>query len=293
MTLGAEQALTVTDGDNQEWLELDNGCICCTVKDSLLLTLEQLLKRSRQKGVPFEHIIIEMSGLADPGPLLEIFWVDDALESDVYMDAVITVCDACHIQDHIQNTREAQVQLAFADRILLNKCDLVSPEKLQAAVGEIRSINSSAQLIECSFSAVSLDQVVGIHAFDSERALAISSSSIWPSAGKESRHTHDISTVNVSVPGLLDKSKLVDTLSSILWIDTDYGSVAPCDVLRMKGVLILRGKSVKYSLQCVRQTWAIEKTPLPIGFPPVSHFVIIGRNLRAIEWASVLSQCLV
>lgn len=291
MSLGAEEALTLVDGENQEWLELANGCVCCTVKDNMLLTLEQLLKRSRDNGTPFDHIILETSGMADPGPLLEIFWVDTELEADVYLDAVVVVCDACHISDHVLKTKEAPLQLAFADRILLNKCDLVSRDVLQMALADIRSINSSALLIECSFGAVSLEQIVDIHAFDPERTSALSLSPAIQ-AQQLQRHSSDITTINVNLSGLLDKHSLEAALSTVLWSNTDAEAAVVCDVLRMKGVLSLKGKSTKYSLQCVRQTWSIDKTPMPLEFPPSSSVVVIGRGLDKVDWDAFLRNCL-
>jgi G3E family GTPase len=279
MTLGVEQALTVSDGATQEWLELANGCVCCTVKDDLLITLEQLLERSREKGLPFHHIIIETSGLADPAPLLEVFWVDSALEADLYLDAVVTVCDACHISEHIEKTVEAQRQIAFSDRVLLNKCDLASADVLERAMADIKRLNNLAVIFQTTFSDVALDQLVGVHAFDPQRAASLAFAAAATTAVPRPMHSSDISTLNVRVPGWLEKGKLKSLLASVLWSDPPL-----CDVLRMKGALALFGKACQYSLQCVRQTWAIEKTPLVVDAPPLSSIVIIGRKIESVDW---------
>jgi G3E family GTPase len=284
MTLGVEQALTVSDGASQEWLELANGCVCCTVKDDLLVTLEQLLERSRVKGLPFHHIVIETSGVADPAPLLEVFWVDSALEADLYLDAVVTVCDVCHISEHIAKTMEAQRQIAFADRVLLNKCDLASSEVLERAMGDVKQLNALATIYQTRYSDVALDQLVGVHAFDPQRAAQLASSAALASPSGLV-HSPDISTLNVQLPGSIDKVKLKNLLARVLWSDPPLS-----DVLRMKGAVALRGKPFQYSLQCVRQTWAIEKTSLAVHEPPLSSFVIIGRNIGSVDWRQLFES---
>lgn len=290
MTLGAEQALAISNAATQEWLELANGCVCCTVKDDLLLTLEQLLRRSQAQGVPFDHIVLETSGLADPAPLLEVFWVDAELESQVYLDAVVTVCDARHIAEHLQRTREAPQQVAYADRILLNKCDLVDEAVLADAEARIRHVNQSAPVQRTTFSQVPLHELVGIQAFDPLRAAQQVEEARARGRAQSAVHSDDIATLNIRVAGTLDKQRVKQALAAVLWADP-----CACDVLRLKGVLALRGKSTLYSLQCVRKVWALDKTPLRRGDSDdaFSHVVIIGRGVAAVDWHKLFADCVV
>ena len=160
-----------TDGEQfGDFVELANGCLCCSVKDDLLATMEMLLTR-RDK---FDHILIETTGLANPGALASSFWVDDELESDLYLDGIITVVDGKHIGKqlseplplaHDSGGNEAQMQVALADRILLNKQDLLSREEQNAVEAKVRHINGSAQLCWTQQSKIDLDQIMGIQSY--------------------------------------------------------------------------------------------------------------------------------
>ena len=230
-------------------LELSNGCVCCSVKSDFILGVETLLARKR-----FDYIVLECSGLADPGPLVNTFWVDPELESSVYLDGVVSVVDAKNFLGHLRETdqREAgasleaqQVihQIAYADRVLLNKLDLVPEAEKEACLKQIALINQAAAVYTSTRSEVDLDLLLHIHAFDvrdTTRSLcmppplesdpASASAAAQPSAAALalSAHPHDrsISTLmldDVSTPpaqrGLVDLDKLKQWLADLLWKD--------------------------------------------------------------------------
>lgn len=284
--LGLEQMTAVSEEgkQTQEWVDLPNGCVCCTVKDDLLVTLENLLKKQ-----PFQHIVIELSGLADPGPLIQVFWSDDELEADVYLDAVICVCDSQHILDHLKNTKEAAQQMAFSDRILLNKIDLVDEAYLKTVEEAVSKINSNIQ--KTKNSEANLSNLLNVKAFDFNRLaekLKDDPEISVPQADHD--HSSDITTVRVKVPGEMDKILLKNFLADLLWeSDGSY------DVLRLKALLSFKSKKVKYALQAVRDVWNIEKTTMEQAQQEeerVSDFVFIGRNMLIEEWEKGLKGCL-
>ena len=148
-------------------IELPNGCLCCTVKDSLVVTLENLLTKRQD----LDYILIECSGMANPGPIASLFWLDEALDSRLRLDGIVTLCDAAHISHQLETTLEAAQQIAYADRILLNKVDLVKdPNELDRITHLIRECHSTAPLQLTSYSSVpDLDWILDANCFDGER----------------------------------------------------------------------------------------------------------------------------
>ena len=135
--LGVEKMLVQDkpDGDNavEEWVELNNGCVCCTVKGSLVQTIDNLLEKRASTGRKFDFILLETTGLADPGPVAQELWVDDEILEDdgAVLDAVVTLVDASNIERQLSEGKEASLQIAYADTVVLNKCDLVSERDLE------------------------------------------------------------------------------------------------------------------------------------------------------------------
>lgn len=170
--MGVDDALVMET--EEEVFEMNNGCICCTVRGDLLRIFEKLSKRATK----FDHILIETTGLADPAPVAQTFFVDEDVKANYELDAIITVVDSKHVGPHLDEVKpegvenEAVEQVAFADKILLNKIDLVSDEEKAAVVEKIRSINKFADIIETRQSAVDLDRILGIKAFDLVRSGA-------------------------------------------------------------------------------------------------------------------------
>uniref|UniRef100_A0A7S4SXW8 CobW C-terminal domain-containing protein n=1 Tax=Alexandrium monilatum TaxID=311494 RepID=A0A7S4SXW8_9DINO len=159
-------------------IEMNNGCICCTVRGDLIAGLKKLHKQTTGKGKPLDGIIIETTGLADPAPVAQTFYADDFVQGNMALDGILTVVDAKHVLEHLKEEKpdgvvnEAVEQVAFADRILLNKLDLVSAEYADEVQGEIRCINKTAHIKRTQNSQVDMDFILGIRAFSLDKVLA-------------------------------------------------------------------------------------------------------------------------
>ncbi len=154
---------------DEEIFEMNNGCLCCTVRGDLIRILGQLLKRKDR----FDYILIETTGLADPGPVAQTFFSDEELKAAFRLDGIVTLVDSKHITLHIDDAPEAKEQVAFADRILLNKTDLVSADELNALEHRIRGINPVAKIHRTLQSNLAVDQVINLHAFDLDHKLTL------------------------------------------------------------------------------------------------------------------------
>ena len=148
----------IIDAD-EEIFEMNNGCICCTVRGDLIRIIGNLMKRRHQ----FDHLVIETTGLADPAPVIQTFFVDEDMKDKIALDAVVTVVDAKHIQQH-WSADEAQEQIAFADVILLNKTDLVSPQELDELENKIKAMNGMAKIYRTQNSELGMDALLGVQA---------------------------------------------------------------------------------------------------------------------------------
>lgn len=165
--IGVDNDLVI--GAEEEIFEMNNGCICCTVRGDLIRILGNLLKR-RDK---FDHIMIETTGMADPGPVAQTFFMDDELRDSLNLDGVITLVDAKHVLLHIEDSDEVKEQIAFADVILLNKVDLVSTMELDQLEARIHAMNSAAKIYRTRDAAIDMDKVLNLGGFDLTRALEV------------------------------------------------------------------------------------------------------------------------
>ena len=156
-------------GAEEEIFEMNNGCICCTVRGDLIRILGHLMKR-RDK---FDYIMVETTGMADPGPVAQTFYVDDDMQQKLHLDAIVTLVDARHIRDHIDDSDEAREQIAFADVILLNKIDLVSLEDLESLEARIKSMNKMAKIYRSRDAVVEMDKILNVGGFNLDRAMEI------------------------------------------------------------------------------------------------------------------------
>jgi len=165
--IGIDHDLVI--GADEEIFEMNNGCICCTVRGDLIRILGNLMKRKDR----FDYILIETTGLADPGPVVQTFFMDDEMQQRLRVDGIVTLVDACHIAQHIDDAPEAQEQIAFADVILLNKTDLVSADDLEALEARMRQINTQARIERTQQAQVPLERVLEVGGFDLNRALEL------------------------------------------------------------------------------------------------------------------------
>ncbi|MBE9069325.1 GTP-binding protein [Leptolyngbya cf. ectocarpi LEGE 11479] len=268
----------VIDAD-EEIFEMNNGCICCTVRGDLIRIIGNLMRR-RDK---FDHLVIETTGLADPAPVIQTFFVDEDIQSQLLLDAVVTVVDAKHIHQH-WDSDEAQEQIAFADVILLNKVDLVTPEDLDALEGKIRDMNALVKIYRTQNSELEMDSILGVRAFDLDRALEVD-----PEFLSEDAHEHDESVFSLAFVenGELDKEKLNTWMSDLL-------QTKGPDIFRMKGILNIQGEDNRFVFQGVHMIFD-GKTERP--WKPTetrkSELVFIGRNLNEAELREGFRACLV
>src|SRR3982750_4393206 len=172
--VGVDHQLVI--GAEEELFETNNGCICCTVRGDLIRILGQLMKR-RDK---FDYILIETTGMADPGPVAQTFFLDDELKSQFQLDAIVTMVDAKHFEQHVDELNEPAEQVAFADLVLLNKTDLVDAAALERIERRIRGINGTAKILRTQKANAPIDQVLNVGAFDLQRALAVDGAFLEP-----------------------------------------------------------------------------------------------------------------
>lgn len=208
---------------------MNNGCICCTVRDDLIRIHNQLGNGDRKAD--FERVLIETTGLADPGPVAQTFFVDPEIADFYKLDAIVTVVDAKHVDQHLDDGHEAQEQVAFADVLLLNKTDLVSEDELQRLERRLRTMNSAAKLYHTQQSKIDINQIVGIGAFDLEKKLEIEPGFLE----EEHDHEHDdeVTSIFFRETRPLELKKVERFLNE--WL-VDHG----VDIFRYKGVFNIR-----------------------------------------------------
>src|SRR6185312_214116 len=180
----------LTEQHGRKYAVVNNGCICCTVRGDLIRIVGGLMKRRDR----FDGIIIETTGLANPAPVAQTFFVDDNVKAKARLDAIVTVVDAKHLPARLADSHEAADQIAFADVIVLNKTDLVTPEELEAVEATIRSINKFAVIHRTQRAAVPIDQVLNRGAFDLKRVLAVDPDFL--DGDDEHEHSDDVTSVS-------------------------------------------------------------------------------------------------
>ena len=235
--VGIDNDLVV--GVDEEVFEMNNGCICCTVRGDLIRIVSGLLKRTEA----FDGIIIETTGLADPGPVIQTFFVDDELSTRVELDQVVTVVDAAHFLDRVDDSHEAEEQAAFADLIILNKTDLVDETGLAAVRDKILSLNNQVRIIESQKCNVELDEVLDRKAFDLSRLLAIEPG-LMEEDPEDHEHDETISSVSLNCEAPLDAKKFSAWMRELI---RENGTA----IFRSKGILCLDDSDRRYVFQGV------------------------------------------
>jgi G3E family GTPase len=263
--LGVDNDLVV-DTD-EEVFEMNNGCICCTVRGDLIRIVGGLMKR-RDK---FDGIIIETTGLANPAPVAQTFFVDDTVKAKTRLDAIVTVVDAKHLPARLEDSHEAADQIAFADVIILNKTDLVTPEELEAVEAKIRQINRFAVIHRTQRSAVAIDQVLNRGAFDLTRILEMRPDFL---EDDEHEHNDDVASMSFEVEAAIDPEKFNAWIGQLL---QEKGQ----DLLRTKGILNYANEDRRFAFQAVHMIADGDFIgPWKDADKRVSRLVFIGRNLN-------------
>ena len=275
--IGIDNQLVV-DSD-EEILEMNNGCICCTVRGDLIRIISKLLERRDR----FERLIIETTGLADPAPVIQSFFVDEILYKQTELDAVITVVDAKYIKNHWDSS-EAQEQIAFADVILVNKTDLVTAEELADLTKKIRGLNAIAKIQPTQNCRIDINFILGIGAFNLKNALTID-----PQFLEEDAHEHDetVASVAITNEGIVNGDQLNRWLNQLV-------QVLGQDIFRMKGILNVDDEDRRFVFQGVHMT--LDGRPGKPWRPTetkTNELVFIGRNLNESDLREGFQTCLI
>jgi G3E family GTPase len=324
MRTGIEESMVMVGQKGKaekEWLELPNGCLCCTVKDDLVASIESLMQRKDR----FDYILIETTGMADPGKVASIFWLDDELDADLYLDAVVTVVDSRNLMRHLrmsslgndaddalgklsdeERMNEAERQIVFADVLVLNKLDLVGASDLDRLRGVVRQLNADAKVLTSTFSRVDLDELFDIGAFDPKRAIAIDSSlapveaehthnggetctsaSCGTAAASTSAHDGTVATVNIVEQVSVDYDEIETWIGSLLWLDDEAegGVGGGADIYRVKGVVSIVDDEQKYAVHGVHDLFEVRESGIrwKADEPRITKLVFIGRRLAAVK----------
>lgn len=282
--VGIDDALVI-DTD-EEIFEMNNGCICCTVRGDLIRTLGTLMKRKDR----FDRILIETTGLADPAPVVQTFFADDEIREQLRIDAIVTVVDAKHLPLHLSDDasegREAVEQIAFADRIVLNKVDLVTEDELADVEAKVRAINAGAECVRTTMSDVDIAWLLDVGAFDLER-IAAREAELMGAARDTGRHGSGIGSVGIELDGAVDVTRLNQWLG---WLLEERGP----DIFRMKGILNVDGSEERYVFQGVHMLFdGRPDRAWRAGEHRGNRLVFIGRGLDRDELFARFRACLV
>jgi G3E family GTPase len=268
----------VIDAD-EEIFEMNNGCICCTVRGDLIRIIGNLMKRRHK----FDHLVIETTGLADPAPVIQTFFVDEDMRDKLSLDAVVTVVDAKHISQH-WDADEAVEQIAFADIVLLNKTDLVTLTELEELEKRIRGMNAMAKIYRTQNSELAMDALLGVKAFDLDNALQIEPGFLE----EEHEHEHDETVTSVALveKGAVDGEKLNTWMSKLLQTQGP-------DIFRMKGILNIAGENERFVFQGVHMIFEGKPDrPWKDSETRKNELVFIGRNLDEAKLKADFLTCL-
>jgi G3E family GTPase len=295
--IGIDNELVV--GADEEVFEMNNGCICCTVRGDLVRILDGLMRR---KG-KFDAIIVETTGLADPAPVAQTFFIDENVGRRTKLDAVVTVADAKWLNERLKDAPEAKNQIAFADVILINKTDLVSPEELSEVEARIRGINPYAKVHKAEHANVPLNAVLGRNAFDLDRILDLEPEFLGSENGDHHHHQHDHkhgdhahtrphAHAHAHTPaGLkhyhdeemqsisLHTEKPLDPDKFFPWVQDLVQKEGP-NILRCKGILAFKDDDERFVFQGVHMILdGDHQRPWKTDEKRESRIVFIGRNL--------------
>ena len=280
---GIDNELLVHDAGEQI-VEMNNGCICCSVRGDLVRILGELKAKREAKVLDFERIIIETTGMADPGPVAQTFFMDEGIGDYYLLDSIVTVVDAKHAEKQLDDFREAQVQVGFADRILLSKTDLIGAAEQEKLKARLVKMNPRAPIKQVHFGETPLADILDIRGFNLNAMLEI-----VPGFLEEAEHEHDdaVHSFVFRSDQAFDGAKLEEFLSAMIQV---HGP----DLLRYKGVLWLAGNDNRVVFQGVHMLMGGDMgKPWGPEEKRSSVMVFIGRNLPEDLFVQGLKQCLV
>jgi len=276
--LGVDNDLVVNA--DEEVFEMNNGCICCTVRGDLIRIIEGLMKRKDK----FDGILVETTGLADPGPVAQTFFTDDDVKAKTRLDAIVTVIDAKHFFGQLEQGSEAEQQVAFADVILLNKTDLVSADELKKVEERIRGINRYARIFRTEKSRIELEAILDKGAFDLGRILEFEPDFLH--SGHDHHHEDEVRSLSITADRPVDPDRFQKWMGALL-------QIKGADIFRSKGILAIDGAPRRYVYQGVHMMMDSDwGTPWKDGEKRSSKLVFIGRNLDGDNLQRGFEECL-
>jgi len=290
----------------EQIIQLNNGCVCCTIREDLRTTLSDLAAKRRQGELQFDRVVIETTGLADPGPVAQTFFMDDEIAENFLLDSILTLVDAKHGDQQLDTRQEARLQVGFADRIFISKSDLVEPAALEALSHRIKHMNPRAPQERVHFGEVPIAQVFDLKGFNLNAKLEIDPDFLKAQdAHHHHHHDHDhehdehcdhphhhahdddVKSFVFRSDRAFNPARLEDFLGSIVQV---YGP----RMLRYKGVLNMKGSERKVIFQGVHQMMGSDLGPAwAKGEKKTSKMVFIGLKLPADVFQQGLEQCLV
>ena len=263
--IGIDNDLVV--GADEEVFEMNNGCICCTVRGDLIRIMDGLMKRRGK----FDAVIVETTGLADPAPVAQTFFMDQDVSDAARLDAVVTVADAKWLAERLKDAPEAKNQIAFADVILLNKIDLVSEAELADVEARIRTINPYARLHRTTKCDVEIAQVLERNAFDLERIIELEPDFL--EEGHHHHHDEEMQSIAITHEGEVDPEKFLPWISQLTQVQGP-------DILRCKGIVAFPDEPKRFVFQGIHMILDGDvQGDWKAGEKRRSRVVFIGRNL--------------
>ena len=295
---------------DEEIYEMNNGCVCCTVRGDLIRVVEGLMRRPGR----FDAIVVETTGLADPAPVAQTFFMDDDVRSKTKLDAVVALVDAKHLPLRLKDSREAEDQIAFADVVVINKTDLVGPDELAAVEATVRAINPSARIHHATRAGVELNEVLDRHAFDLQRALENDPHFLeahdhdhdhvcGPDCDHDHHHDHhhphhhghthgDVSPIHdVTVQSISLRAGPLDPRKFFPWMEKITQIDGP-NILRLKGIIAFEGDADRYVVQGVHMiVEGDHQRPWRDDEKRESRLVFIGRDLDTQKLRRTFEAC--
>ena len=278
---GIDNELLVQDREEQI-VEMNNGCICCTVRGDLVRILGELHAKRQAGQLQFDRVIIETTGLADPAPVAQTFFVDDDISQQYLLDAIVTMVDAKHAPQQLDEHHEAQEQVGFADRILITKTDVVPPDEVAQLRQRLVRMNPRAKIGEARHGVAAIEDLLDIRGFNLHAILEIEPDFL---TDVDHEHDDDVSSFVFREDKPLDLDRVEDFLGGIVQV---YGT----RLMRYKGVLNIKGMKQRVVLQGVHMLMGSEEgSPWKPGEKRESKMVFIGRDMPRDVLLDGLAYC--
>ena len=269
-------------GKSDEIFEMKNGCICCSVRNDLIETLNRLINRQDK----FDYVVIEGAGLASPGPVAQAFLLEHEINQSLFLDGIITLIDSKNAWNHLKDAEVAWEQIAFSHILLLNKSDLVSNDELKNLENHIRGVNPTAKLFNTKNAQIELNHLLDIGGFDLSN-VNLSDNEFLEHALHEKHHEHegDITSASIVCPGTIDPDKFNNWLRMLLIMEG-------MDVFRAKGILNTKNSDKRYIFQSVYMLFEGRFEDSWDNRPKENKMVFIGRNLNKERLENGIQSCI-